>query len=176
MQAHRSKRTSSTATNLLVDLALFAAFLIAASPHFTGVTIHEWLGTALGATVITHLLLHWQWLVAVTRRFFHVPWSSRINYILNTLLFIAFTVIIFTGLMISEALLPLFGIQLPQGFIWHRVHSLASDAAVLIVGLHVALHWRWIVHALSTYVVRPLVGRRPSRPAIAAHSQTEASS
>src|SRR6187455_328514 len=93
-------------TNLIVDSVIFLAFLVAMAPHFTGMAIHEWLGIAFGAAITTHLLLHWQWIVEITKRFFgKAQWSARINYILNALLFIDITLIIFSGLMISEEVL-----------------------------------------------------------------------
>lgn len=158
IQTH--KRASATKRNLVVDVAVLAAFLIAGAPRLTGMTIHEWLGIAFGAAIVTHLLLHWQWIVAVTRRFFaRMPGGTRLNYILNILLFIAITVVIFSGLLISESALPLFGIQLQAGGAWKLIHGLAADLSVLIVGLHVALHWRWIANALKTYVWRPVAAR-----------------
>ena len=64
-----------------------------------------------------HLLLHWAWIAGVTRRFFQrVQGAARLNYLLNTLLFIDVTLIIFTGVMISEVALPLFGLRFPRYF------------------------------------------------------------
>lgn len=146
-----------TLTNLVLDGALFVAFLIATAPHFTGIAIHEWLGIALGAAVITHLVIHWSWIVGVARRFFNrTTASARLNYGLNTLLFVVFTTIIFTGLMISETALPWIGIRFERDRLWTHLHHLASDAAVFLIGGHVALHWRWIAH-----VTRRLLARFP---------------
>ena len=73
--------------NLIVDSAIFTAFLVAMAPHFSGMAVHEWLGISFGAAIVTHLLLHWQWIVEVTKRFFgKVTAQSRINYVLNALL------------------------------------------------------------------------------------------
>src|SRR5690242_15722482 len=114
-----STKPSRSKTNLIVDSAIFIAFLVAMAPHFSGIAVHEWLGIAFGAAIITHLLLHWQWIVEITRRLFgKVAWSARINYILNTALFIDITLIIFSGLMISEVALPFVGIQLAQNHSW----------------------------------------------------------
>jgi hypothetical protein len=154
-----------TTVNLLLDSAIFVAFLIATSPRLSGLAIHEWLSLALGAAIVTHLLLHWSWIVQVTRRFFgKVTWSARVNYILNTLLFISFTVIIVTGLLISEVALPLLGISLEGDRLWQTIHRLASDATVILAGLHVALHWRWIVNATKRLFTRR---QRPGAPQIA---------
>ena len=156
MQSQRN-RLSPTKVNLIVDGTIFAGFLVATAPHFTGMPIHEWLGIAFGAAIISHLLLHWSWLVATTRRIFTTaPHQARINYVLNTLLFIDVTLLVFTGLMISKIALPQLGITLAPGMLWRSVHTLTADAAVFIVGLHVALHRGWITKSVGRYVVTPI--------------------
>ena len=60
-------------TNLLLDTGIFAAFLVAMEPHFSDVSIPEWLSVALAATVVVHLLLHWEWIISVGKRFFQSP-------------------------------------------------------------------------------------------------------
>lgn len=156
------KPANRTLVNLSIDSLIFTGFLAATAPRFTGLAIHEWLGIAFGAAIVTHLLLHWTWIVEVTKRFFgKVTWASRINYLLNTLLFITVTVIIFTGLMISEEALPLFGVRFERDGLWMNLHRLASDLSVFLVGLHVALHWRWIVSATRRVLLTPFTRRRP---------------
>ena len=140
-----SSKINSRMLYLFVDIVIFVAFLIAMAPHLTGTPIHEWLSLSLGVGTIVHLLLNWSWIVGVTQRFFgNVTWSARINYVLNTALFIDITVIIFTGLMISQAVLPIFGVQTEHGGTWRMVHSLSADMFPILMGLHVALHWNWI--------------------------------
>lgn len=159
-QQHKPR--SRTTLYLLLDVAIFLAFLISTAPRFTGLAIHEWLGIAFGAAIVTHLLLHWQWIVTVTRHLFgRTVARSRLNYALNMLLFVAVTLIVFTGLMISEEALPVFGVHFARDGFWMWLHRWSSDAAVFLTGLHVALHWRWIVNA-----VRRLFGQTPApRPA-----------
>ena len=148
--------------NLFVDLAIFLAFLVAMAPRFSGIPVHEWLGIVFGAAIITHLLLHWQWIVEVTRRFLGTAqWSARVNYVLNALLFVDVTVVIFTGLLISQAALPALGIPVALGGPWHMLHTFSANLFVFIVGLHVALHWQWIVN-----MVKRLVIRRPAHRAL----------
>lgn len=149
-------QTNRNMTNLIVDSAIFIAFLVAMAPHFSGIAVHEWLGIAFGAAIVTHLLLHWQWLVEITRRIFgKVTASTRINYILNLLLFIDVTVIIFTGLLISKSALPALGIQLALGGGWWMLHTTSSNLFLLLTSLHVALHWQWIASVVKRLFVRP---------------------
>ncbi len=167
-------KLGSTIRNLLVDTAIFVGFLLATDPHATGQTIHEWLGIALGVGIITHLLLHWKWIGSVVRRFFSkLPGQVRLNSLLNSLLFVAVTLIIFSGLMISKVVLSTFGLSGSHDAIWRWLHSSATTAAVIIVALHVALHWKWIVSTLKRYVWQPIAGRRQvksTRPVLA-HEQ-----
>ena len=142
-----STKINSSIVHLLVDLTLFVAFLIAMAPHLSGTPIHEWLSIGLGIGIIVHLLLNWSWIVAVTQRFFgKVTWTARINYILNAVLFIDITVIIFSGLIISQAILPLVGIQTEHGGTWRVLHSLSANLFPILMGFHVALHCNWIVN------------------------------
>lgn len=154
------KLLNTTKTNFGLDAILLVAFLIATAPRFSGIPIHEWLSIAFAAAIVIHLLLHWQWIVATIKRFFQrMNSQQRINFVLNVLLFIAMTIIIVTGLMISRVALPLFGISTVRGGIWRQLHSLATDAAVIIVGLHVAMHWQWIWNAIKRYLIKPVTSR-----------------
>lgn len=160
MQPTRTKPNRNK-INLMIDLAIFVAFLVAMSPHFSGVAVHEWLSIAFGAAIFVHLLLHWDWIVGITRSFFKkARWSARTNYVLNALLFIDITIVIFTGLMISENALPLFGIQTVRGGIWHVLHATSANLSLVLLGLHVALHWDWIVSTMKRFVIGPLLPRR----------------
>lgn len=155
-------RMGSTVRNLLVDTTIFVGFLLATDPHATGQTVHEWLGVAFGAGIITHLLLHWKWIVSVVKRFFiRLPGQVRINAILNSLLFIAMTLIVFSGLMISKVVLSTFGLTGQHDGIWRVVHTTATNVALIIVALHVTLHWKWVVSTIKRYTWQPIVNRRP---------------
>jgi hypothetical protein len=150
------KKVSRTALNLGLDATVFVAFLVTTAPRFSGIAIHEWLSIAFGAAIVTHLLLHWQWIIATTKRFFHAAMRGhRLNYVLNALLFISMTVIIFTGLVISQVALPTVGIATVRGGIWRQLHSLATDFTVFVLGVHVALHWTWIISTLKRFIVKP---------------------
>lgn len=167
---------SRTRQNLVVDLLLFVSFLLLMNPHSTGMAIHEWLGIAAGATIILHLLLHWQWMAVTARKIVSkLPWRTRVNALLNILLFVCFTVMMLSGLLISESALPLLGITVQGGGAWKQLHTLSADLGLLIVAAHVGLHWGWIVSAFKNYVWQPvkrMLRRRPrsATPALEVNS------
>lgn len=163
MQTKR-KQPNRNKTNLLIDLAIFVAFLVIMAPRFSGIATHEWLSIAFAAVIVTHLLLHWNWIVGIAKNFFtRARWSSRLNYGLNLLLFMSMTVVIFTGLMFSEVALPQLGIHVASGGAWRRLHETSANLTVIIVGLHLAIHWQWIVNMTKRFVIRPLTPRRRTR-------------
>lgn len=158
--ATKAKKGNRTKTNYVVDLVIGISFLLATAPNATGEPIHEWLSMGLAVMVVTHLLLHWQWIVAITKKIFRkVAWQQRINYILNIGLFIDMTIIMFTGIMISKTVVPLLGLELPNNMTWRSLHGLASDVGVFLIGLHLALHWDWIVRTSKRYLIQPITKR-----------------
>jgi hypothetical protein len=108
---HEEMRKMKNKTNLLVDLGIFIAFLLAMEPRITGETIHEWFSLALAVTIIVHLLFHWDWIINVAKKYFVKLWhTSRLNFFLDAFLFIGFNTIILSGIIISKSVLPLLGI------------------------------------------------------------------
>ena len=165
----QKKSTNPVKVNFWWDLAIFGGFLTAFSPAMTGLALHEWLSLAFGATVVVHLLLHWKWIAAVTANFIRgTSRQARINYLLNAGLFIAVTLIMFSGVMISKTVLPALGLQATEDRFWSMLHRMAADFALWLMALHIALHWKWIVNTLRKYVWAPLwagLGRRSNTPA-----------
>lgn len=163
----RTRSGNPTRTNFWLDIVLFVAVLLALAPNFTGLAIHEWLSLAFWATIVLHLLLHWAWTVNALKRIVgRLPWATRVNLILNVLLFIDMTVVMFSGILISREALPLLGLNLTADRSWEQIHRLTADWSVFLAGLHIALHWRWIWNALKRFVWAPLAGLfRPARAA-----------
>lgn len=149
----------STKTNLTLDIAIFSAFLVASNPALTGLAVHEWLGVSFAAALVAHLLFHWDWIANLTKTFFkklmHV---SRLNFVVDSLLFVAMTAAMLSGLMIPRNVLPAFGVQLDASRAWRSIHSLSANASLIFVALHFALHWSWVVTNVRRYITTPLAG------------------
>lgn len=164
------KQTNQNWRNFLIDVVMFVAFLIATAPRFSGLAIHEWLSLALAAALITHILLHWQWIVTIGKRLFaKTTWRSRLNYLLNTLLFLAFTITVATGVLMSREALPLLGITMPRDRTLELLHRQASDLTMVILGLHIAIHWSWVVGMIR----RIWPQRRPARQSASVAARIE---
>jgi len=135
---------------LLLDISTFVGFLIVMDPRSSGLAVHEWLALALGGAVIAHLLLNWNWIAELTKRIFTKGLNgARANYILNWLLFIDGIMIMLSGIMISEAVIPTLGLTLPINMAWRALHDLSANISLILMGLHITLHWNWIVNMLK---------------------------
>lgn len=153
-------------TKLFLDLGTFTALLIATAPRFTGTAVHEWLGIALSGAIVVHLLLNWNWIVGITSRLFSkVAKGQSFNYFLNWGLFASGIMIVLSGLMISKTVVPFFGLSLPQNMSWKELHSLSTNILLVLMGLHIAVHWSWIVNMFKR-MFAPRVVPRVTAPAL----------
>ncbi|MBN1887299.1 MAG: twin-arginine translocation signal domain-containing protein [Thermoflexales bacterium] len=164
-------KTNKQKTNWVIDAVLTIAFWLAFFLDLTGLALHQWLGIAVGALATYHLLVHWDWVKAVTRRLWE-PTSGRgaserrasergtLFYLIDTALILGLGLIITSGLVISTWL------SLPLGnyAAWKDVHVLASVISLLVLVLKLALHGRWIAGVARRYIFTPPAGR--SIPAV----------
>ncbi len=155
----------NTRQNFWIDIATFIGFMIAMEPRSTGLSIHEWFTVAAVGTLIVHFVLHWDWFIRLTSHFlvklFH---SSRLNYLIAVAIFIGFTAIMVSGLMISEHFMPSLGFHAAGRFAWRRIHDLAANLTFLLVAVHVALRWEWVKAAFVKLVVTPFRKTKKADP------------
>ncbi|HML21123.1 MAG TPA: DUF4405 domain-containing protein [Aggregatilinea sp.] len=134
------------------------AFIVALEPQSTGQYWHEWLGIGFGVAVIVHILLSWKWVVSVTRRFFgKTSGQARINYLLNLVLLLAMGTVVVSGLIISRNL-PIaetLGVSSQTQHTWEELHRWSPQVALLVLGVHLGLHWKWIVATIKRYTWKP---------------------
>ena len=141
-----------------MDILVAGLVLALLSTALTGLALHEWLGIAVGTVIVVHLLLGWQWIAAITSNFFQgLPGLTRITYLLDFILFIAVTLTIYSGLMISRVALPSLGLTgAAPNSLWRGLHSFAANSLLVLVGLHLAASWAWIVKNVRKYILDPL--------------------
>ncbi len=157
---------------LLLDVALAIAFILSMEPRYTGVTLHEWLSIGMVVAITLHLLLNWGWIVRVTRHFFKkLNGRTRLYAFLNIGLLIAGEAVVISGIAISRVFDTAIrlGLSPETALFWRDVHHVSADILLILIALHIGLHWNWI-----TCMVKAYLGKRRARVAGRAQCPTEA--
>lgn len=142
-------------TRLFLDIALLVGFVAAYRPTWTGITLHQWLSIAIIAPALVHLVVNWEWALRIVRTFIKKLFSaSRINFVIDSVLLLSTVAVTVSGFMVSPGLIAPLGIHVAHPLEWHIVHSWTADATILILLLHTALHWRWLL-ATAKRVLAP---------------------
>jgi len=148
-------KLSTNQIKLYADIILFVSFVLANIPQATGIPLHEWISILFIVPILVHVLLDWNWVVSVTKRMFkQLPGEVRFNQIWDLLIFIMMVFVLFTGFVISEAALPALGIHVTIDPFWSAMHDLSANLLMIIIGVHLAMHWGWIVSMFKRYVLR----------------------
>ena len=148
---------SKNITRLMLDIFLTILFISLIYPRETGFQFHEIAGLGIAVLFLVHIALNWSWCKSITKNIFNPRLKSKpkLFYLLDCISCITAAGIIITGIMISQVLFP------SQGMISHTVvllHKWISYSGLVLFGLHIALHWRFIVETV------PRLFRDPARP------------
>ncbi len=130
----------------VLDLLLGVVFALLFNTRVLGgMTFHEIAGLALGGAVLAHVLLNARWVKKVTLAIFDrgVSAKTRIGYIVDVLLLLDLVVILVSGLFISRVVFP--GLNVQGGWFNQSTHVAASYLGLGLIGIHVGLHWRWVM-------------------------------
>jgi hypothetical protein len=162
----KPKKNGRTKRDLILDIGLAILFVIMMEVYFTGIPLHEWLGLLFAALFTVHIIWHWRWIVSITKTFFKkVLHESRLNYVLNTALLADMALLTVSGIVISHSLGFQLSLSSSAFLIWQTIHALTAQLSLILIALHIGLHWRWILTNTRKYLFsRPQMVQPPRRP------------
>lgn len=132
--------------NLIIDMIALAVYLVVANPALTGIGLHEWLSIGLFVVFVVHCIVHVDWVVDAMRAGLTNPsWAQTGNLILDLLTLIAFLVVMVSGIMISGAVLPAFGLFAQGYYFWDPLHAISAKALLALLLVHVVVHGKWFL-------------------------------
>ena len=139
-----------------LDVILLLSYAVLQEPgNATGFVWHEWFGLAFIPVFIIHIVLSWAWITTTWGRIGADPAPrARINFLLNASLFVMMTVVVVTGLVISQYALPVLGVASHGNQRWEQLHNFTSSLITIVVALHLALNCSWIKRAVRRYLLR----------------------
>lgn len=150
--------------NLAIDAVALITYIAVSLPALTSVSVHEWLGLGVGVVFLVHVALHIDWIVRSVRR--RTGGTARLFGLLafDALVFVAFVVVMVSGLMVSGTVLPTFGVYGVDGyFFWNPLHALSAKVLMALLVVHVALHWRKVLSGVKA--AKASGGQAAPRPA-----------
>jgi hypothetical protein len=134
---------------LWLDCSLLLVVVVLECLSLTGLRLHEWLGFLLCPLVLLHVVLQWQWFVTQFQRVL-TPGARRVrvNASLNLLLLIMMAGVLVSGGLVSNQSVATLGERFGRLRLWSEIHGGLNFVLVVLVGLHLALNWDWILAAL----------------------------
>jgi hypothetical protein len=132
---------------LILNILLAIVMLLLMDPRsFYGLEFHEWAGLIIGLFFLLHKAVNWGWIKKVTVCFFRSSLGrARLNYVLDILLLAGMVLMILSGIAIARTInfswLNLGGSRI----FWRVMHTSSSFITLALFGVHLGLHWKWVV-------------------------------
>lgn len=130
----------------MLDLLMAVTFMLLMNLGvLNGLPFHEIAGLVIGVAILTHIGLNYRWVINTTKKIFDpkLPKKTRFSFLLNVLLLISMATVIITGILISRVVFP--NLAIKGGHSIRGIHSFSADATLALVGLHIGVHWQWVM-------------------------------
>jgi len=147
---------------IILDVVMVLLLVLMYEKYAVNIRFHEVGGLIAIGLFVVHNGLNRSWIVGITKRIFRRPLPSRVRlgYVLAVLLLVTMVFIAVSGIMISRTILvDVYG----DYAFWRAAHFFAAAFALVLVGVHVGLHWSFIrtmfarIFRMPRIVARPLV-------------------
>lgn len=140
----------------ILDLIMTVLLVLMFDKMVLGLKFHEIGGLVVIVLFLVHLIGNWKWIISVSKNLFNknIPIKTKVNYIINVLLFIDAIIILVTGILISKIVFKSFG--LPNIGMAKFLHFFSSALFIILAGAHIGLHWQWIVAIFKKIFKIPL--------------------
>lgn len=149
--------TIKIAVDVVITLTLVLLYNIRA---VIGLPFHEWAGILIAVGFLIHVVLSWDWVVTVTKGILgRATARAKLLWVVDVLVLVAMLWTILSGVFISRIALP--GLAQTSTTLWRATHVPVSWLTLLLIGLHLGLHWQWVMN-----VVRKLLKRGRSSPGL----------
>jgi hypothetical protein len=122
--------------------------------------LHTWGGILMILAATVHIIIHWDWIVNMTRRVFrmlvgkaNLNLRSRFNVAINAFIGISFTLTALTGIYLLFVPGGNHGIPDPMILFsrttWDLVHTWAGVVMTVAGLVHLTIHWKWVAKVTS---------------------------
>jgi hypothetical protein len=119
--------------------------------------LHTWFGIAMIVAAVIHIVIHWKWIVNMTRRAIQeitrrerrFNSRSRFNVGINMLIGLSFLITAISGIYLLFVTSGRNGITDPMIIFnrttWDMIHTWAGVVMINAAVIHFTIHWGWVV-------------------------------
>lgn len=144
---------------IILDAVMVVLLVMMYEARVVDLSFHEMGGLIACGLFVVHNGINRKWIAGVSSRLFRkLPAKTRIGYAVDVSLLVSMVLIAVSGILISRTVLV--GVYGDIAF-WRPVHYFASAVALVLVGIHLGLHWSFIRSTFSRLVRIPPVVARP---------------
>ena len=142
-----------TLWKLLLDICMLSLLVLMYQKRVISMCFHEVGGLVLFALFLLHNALNWKWVNAVSARVFQRSLSlrSRVCWLIDALLFLAMAATVITGLLMAKTLPT----AMQGAYFVKPWHYFAAAAALILAGIHLGLHWKYLRSVLLSKLPLP---------------------
>ncbi len=132
---------------IALDAVMTILMIVLMNVSATGFFWHEALGLFILGLFAWHTALNWQWVTGVASSLFsdRLKTKTRFMFMLNALLLVCMGMTMTSGILISKSLFPF--IQTTNSAAWSSLHSSFAYASLVLVSVHLGMHWKSIMGA-----------------------------
>lgn len=139
----------------ILDIFFFLLMVLVLIPQSTGIPIHEWASFIILLPFFLHLIINWNWISTNSTKLVKGQLKkTTFDYFFNWVLYFFMITVTVSGIVISEAALPVFGIHFKPDNFWSVIHNVSATLFMVLLGVHLALHWKWIKGAIRKLKIK----------------------
>jgi hypothetical protein len=154
--------------HIIVDILMIALLSLLMLYSLVGEALHEWMGIIMSLLFILHNICNWRWYKSLVKGKYSA--LRTLLTVINILLVIIMVSLPISGIMMSRHIFVFF--DLSSGMAMARtVHLLASHWGLVLMSLHLGLHWNRIMGVTKKmlHIKQPSIGRTILLRMIALH-------
>lgn len=145
---------------IVLDIAMSVLLILMYNSKVISLEFHELGGLGVCFLFLIHKVINWRWIVSVSKKIFskNLAFKLRFGYIINFLLLISVLLVMLSGILISKVLFN--GIW-GHGGIWRLLHYASAAALLVLIGIHLGLHWNFVMGIFKRLIKIPSSAAKP---------------
>jgi hypothetical protein len=142
---HSGEMILSLTGRLILDLLTALCILFSLAYRITGDAAHEWIGFSASGLLVFHNCIHWSWYQKIFKG--RYGFKRALNTAINMILLATAVALLTSGLLQSRTIFSF--MHLSGGMLLRRVHTFVAYWGLLLVSIHIGIHWEIICNVIS---------------------------